>query len=285
MRTRSILSVLILIGLLCSGVPMQAQSRGKIQASQRFQGTQRARVSDNYKLNLHHGIVATLSAVYYSGDMIHPVDMFRDNVMRDNMSGSLAVNYKLTFNPYVSMRIGLQAAYLRGNNQSSTYKDKEYHDFKAWMLQPFFGAEVYPILNYGFFIYAGFGVANSIISSYEHQVTSGAKRWTNTDEQGNKIGALGICPMFQFGLGYNWWIDRNWTIGVELLGQVGVKDGNIPGTNNTRHFGMDAWPIAEAYTDYINRPGKEGTKWQNAYNSALLPDGLAQLGLVVSYHF
>lgn len=264
MKIRSFIAFIVLGGMLLSAAPMEARD---IKASNRFADKRAVnpRVTNKHKLNekvsIYHGVVATLSAVYFSGDIVKPGDMFINGTMVDNISGSLALNYKMTINVYVSMRFGVQGALLRGSNQRliDAIKANSLHQFSSTVVSPFAGVEVYPILNYGFFIYGGFGLPVSFID-YKHQ--------ENGVKYADKI--TGIVPTFQLGLGYNWWLTPDWTLGIELLGQIALWDG--------QRFGMDGWPIKGAY----NLNTENGKK---RYQNAKDPDGLAQLGLVVSYHF
>ena len=264
MKIRSFIAFVLLGGMLLSAAPIMGQD---VKASNRFANKRvtNPRVTNKHALNekvsIYHGIVATLSAVYFSGDIVKPGDVFINGAMIDNISGSLALNYKMTINVYVSMRFGVQGALLRGSNKRllDVKKASSLHELSSTVVSPFAGVEVYPILNYGFFIYAGFGFPVSFID-YKHQ--------ENGVTYKGKI--TGLVPTFQLGLGYNWWLTPDWTLGIELLGQIAVWDG--------QRFGMDGWPIRGAYNH--NNPESE-----RRYKSAKDPDGLAQLGLVVSYHF
>lgn len=294
MKIRSFIT--LILGTLLLGVaPVQAQrvihKSHDVDVTNRFARNEkdmRASTSKKSELHLYHGVVATVSAVYFSGDIIRPGDLSKGASFAANMGASLTVNYKLTINPYVSMRFGLQYAYLQGSNKG--LKNVNYvHEFKSNMIEPYVGAECYPILNYGFFVYAGFGVANSVFSYYRHQRTydelnpTSIPIYTNKDLGGaNEISLndqVGVVPMFQFGLGYNWWIDRNWTLGIELLGQIGVMDRKLTQANGTHTINttIDGWPYQGAYG---NTPSQ-----QDAYNRANDPDGWVQLGFVISYHF
>ena len=271
MKIHSYLSAIVLGALLLSAVPTQAQraeNRGEVKASERFAKTNLYRVANRSEKKLYHGIVATFSGIYYSGDIIKPNTTLKYGAIAEQIGGSLTLNYKLTLNVYVSMRFGAQLGLLRGTNQKvlDAGATTSLHQFQSVFMQPYAGVEVYPILNYGFFIYAGVGLAGSVID-YKHQRRSGTY-------EGQK--QLGIVPMAQFGLGYNWWLTQDWTLGVELMGQIGMYDG--------QRYGLDGWPSRNAFdlnTSDLNRLETE----QKAFNEAKLPDGWFQGGIVLSYHF
>ena len=271
MKIRTIFSILLVGVMMLSALPVQAQT---VRASKRFAGNGPAmRVTNTKQRNkIYHGLVLTTGAVYFSGDVIRPGELFKYLAFTDNLGASVMLNYKLTFNPYVSMRFGAQYCYLQGSNKKISVAHAT-HEFKSSVFSPFVGVEVYPVLNYGFFIYGGFGFANSFFMDYKHQRTSDPPVYTLADTD-KKVG---FVPMFQFGLGYNWWLDSNWTLGIELLGQIGLcKDGREDA--NSTNFSIDGWPYKDAYN--FDRPGQK-----DAYDNASLPDGWLQLGMVVSYHF
>ena len=272
MKIRSIISILLVGGMMLSAMPSQAQ---EVKASQRFAGratTTRVSYEKSGGNKLYHGIVLTAGGLVYSGDVITPGNMFKYGALGDNIGASIALNYKLTINVYVSMRFGLQYAYLQGSNKKMVDKvNYPFHEFKSSVIEPFVGVECYPILNYGFFVYGGFGVANSLYKNFTHQ-SSAEKPLYTTESTGDKVG---VVPMFQFGLGYNWWLNQDWTLGVELMGQIGMcRDGKInvgEGTN----YSIDGWPYKEAFTGNTEKK----------YDDAKRPDGWLQLGVVLSYHF
>ena len=290
MKIRSFITPFILGTLLLGIAPAQAQRvahRSKdVDVQNRFARNAkdtRATTKKQSEVHLYHGIVGTVSAVYFSGDVIHPGDLSKGASFFDNVGASLTVNYKLTLNPYVSLRFGLQYAYLQGSNRKALENFGYIHEFKSHMFEPYVGAECYPILNYGFFIYAGFGVANSCFINYEHQRTNEPNPlpiYTIANTSDPKYIVLndkvGVVPMFQLGIGYNWWLDQNWTLGIELLGQIGVMDRKLTadGINNT----IDGWPYKGAYSEYSENQMKADRK-------ATDPDGWVQLGFVISYHF
>ena len=227
-------------------MPAEAQrvtGKPKVNVAKRFENNadkeedMRVTTKSKPKLKVHHGIVATPNLIYYSGDITTPMEALKYGEIISSFGGSLTLNYKLTFNPYVSMRIGVQGGLLRGTNKKVVSKSsKEYlHEFQSVFIEPYAGVEVYPILNYGFFIYSGFGVTGSFIQKYQHE----KKGFTGKQTIGTN--AKGIVPMFQFGLGYNWWLDKHWTLGVELLGQLALVDG--------QRYGLDAWPDKSKYND------------------------------------
>lgn len=269
MKKRSLL-IYLLVGVLSLGaLPMHAQ---EVKASTRFAGNgPSTRVSYNReKGKLYHGIVATFSGIVFSGDIAKAWPILWYGALGDNIGGSATLNYKLTFNPYVSMRFGIQAGYLQGSNAKIMAKDKKVtspHEFKSVIIEPYFGVEVYPILNYGWFLYAGFGVTESCIQYYKHE-----RRSVLYEEK----NVLGVLPMFQFGTGYNWWLDRNWTLGIELMGQVGVMDD----VKNS----IDGWPNDAAFILNHTDPVKKASE-EEAYRKAKAPDGWFQIGMVISYHF
>lgn len=270
MKIRSFIAFVILGGLLLSAAPMAGKN---VKASNRFADKRaiNARVTNKHSLNekvsVYHGIVATLSAVYYNGDNIQIPDMIQARNFAEQLGGSLALNYKMTLNVYVSMRFGVQGALLRGDNTKAVNNPNvknanSIHKFQSTVVSPFVGVEVYPIRNYGFFLYAGFGFPVSFIN-YEH--------FRNKTYTGS---VNGFIPTAQLGLGYNWWLTPDWTLGIEFLGQIGMGDGYT--------FGMDGWPIDQAYNV---KPDTPKENWPNDYKKAKDPDGWGQLGLVVSYHF
>ena len=265
MKIHSYLSAIVLGALLLSAVPTQAQrmeNRGEVKASERFAKTNLYRVANHSEKKLYHGIVATFSGIYYSGDIIKPNYAFKYMALPEQFGGSVTLNYKLTLNVYVSMRFGAQVGLLRGTNKKALDAGNvtSLHQFQSVFMEPYAGVEVYPILNYGFFLCACVGLAGSVID-YKHQRNSAMY-------EGQK--QLGIVPMAQFGLGYNWWLTQDWTLGVELLGQIGMCDG--------QRYGLDGWPSKNAF----NLGTEAG---QQAYRDAKLPDGFVQAGIVLSYHF
>lgn len=284
MKIQKIVSCLLVGGLMMLALPAQAQrvegKRSDVKASKRFAKKEvDARVTKkNSKstLHLYHGIVVTLNGIYYSGDVTKPMELFKEGALAGG--GSLTVNYKLTFNEYVSMRFGVQGGLMAGNNKG-TKKEKggNLREFKSMFAEPFVGVEVYPFRNYGFFLYAGIG---GVVSNIKYHHTSHITRTDiNYDKQDLKEGILSFCPTWQIGVGYNWWLDKDWTLGIELLGQMGFRDGF--------KTGLDAWPDPAGY-GYDEKAGKkpqDGSAEAKAYKSALDPDGWLQLGIVVSYHF
>ena len=282
MKLRSFIALVVLSGgLLLSSTPAAAQIAGdNVKSSQRFESSKggAGRVMNKSQrgadLQLHHGIVATINAMYYNGDIIKPWSMLINGAMGEQMSASLTLNYKLTFNVYVSMRFGLQGGFLRGSNEKELKKGdvSSLHKFNAIFLEPFAGVEVYPILNYGFFIYAGVGLLGC-----SHDYTHVRRSVTYTPNDSKFMTKFGLVPMGQFGVGYNWFIDANWTLGVELMGQIGFCDG--------RFFGVDGWPEKNAFV--MNPPASAETiaSETEKYGKAKLPDGWGQLGFVISYHF
>ena len=275
MKIRSIISFFLLGILLLGSAPIRAQRvTGKSQevfVKKRFEKRIDPRVTDANrpsKVQVHHGIVATLSGIFYNGDIIQPMDALKYGEFVNQFGASLTLNYKMIINPYVSMRFGVQGGLLRGSNRKavSTGKLSYIHEFQSLFAEPFVGVECYPILNYGFFIYGGLGVAGSKITKYEH-TRKRQDTFTSEDKNAQKYG---IVPMFQLGIGYNWWLTDDWTLGIELLGQYAFVDGV--------KFGLDAWPNKQAFDLTTDADKKQ-------YQSAKLPDGFLQLGLVVSYHF
>lgn len=275
MKIRTFISFILLFLLMGAVMPAEAQrvtGKPKVNVTKRFgnnaekEEDMRVTTKSKPKLKVHHGIVATPNLIYYSGDITTPMEALKYGEIISSFGGSLTLNYKLTFNPYVSMRIGVQGGLLRGTNKKVVEGGgKEFrHEFQSVFIEPYAGVEVYPILNYGFFIYSGFGVTGSFIQKYTHEKRkyTGANAFSGTNAQG-------VVPMFQFGLGYNWWLDKHWTLGVELLGQLALVDG--------QKYGLDAWPNKGLY-DY---DGSEARAYKNAKD----PDGWLQLGFVISYHF
>lgn len=272
MKIRTLISILMVGSMLAASLPMNAQQQD-VQASKRFGANGPAkRVSTSTgPIKVYHGIVATFSGIAYSGDISKAWPIIRYGAIGDNMGLSGTLNYKLTFNPYVSMRFGFQAGLLRGSNQK-IYKNDETvssrHNFKATMLQQFVGVECYPFLNYGFFIYTGFGVAESLISHYFHE------RRSIIFDENDKVA---VIPMYHLGIGYNFWLDQNWTLGIELMGQIGMTD--------SEKNGFDGWPYADGSGFVLDESYANYDSELEKYNKAKAPDGWFQFGVVLSYHF
>lgn len=284
MKIRTLVSFLLVGGFLLTAMPAQAQRvEGKasdVKSSKRFAKKDvDARVTKKSKkstLHLYHGLVATLSGIYYSGDVTKPMELLKNGAIAGG--GSLTVNYKLTFNEYVSMRFGVQGGLMAGNNKGTPKeKGNNLREFKSMFAEPFVGVEVYPIRNYGFFLYAGIG---GVVSNIKYHHTFHINRTDiSYEKEDMKEGISSFSPVWQIGVGYNWWLDKDWTLGIELLGQMTFGDGF--------KSGLDAWPIPEAY-GYDTKTGAkpaEGSQVAKAYKSAMDPDGWLQLGIVVSYHF
>ena len=275
-KIRILISFLLVGGFLLTVIPVQAQrvegKRSVLKSSKRFEkkNTVDARVTSKSKSNLHlyHGIIGTFNVLYYSGDVLTTGEMIKYGAITENFSAGLTLNYKLTFNKYVSMRFGVQFGFLRADNLKLNNKGvKPLHKMNSFFAEPVVGVEVYPIVNYGFFLFGCVGLAGSIIN-YTHQRTINTKLY-------QKQRALGIVPMGQFGLGYNWWITKDLTLGVELLGQIAFFDGV--------RFGLDGWPNKEAFG--TGDPSTWPTDIQKSYKNSKDPDGILQLGFVVAYHF
>lgn len=270
MKIRSFIAFVVLGGLLLSATPVSGQ---EVKSSKRFGGNGPAmRVSNKHNpTQLYHGIVATFSGIIFSGDIAKAWPLLRYGAFGDNMGLSGTLNYKLTFNPYVSMRFGVQAGLLRGSNEKiveGTTTVTSRHNFKSTMVQEFVGVECYPILNYGFFLYTGFGVAENFISHYYHE---------RRDFKADVTGAFSLVPMFHIGLGYNFFLDQNWTLGIELMGQIAMMESEKNGFDGWPYEDGSGFNMSKTYPDYKSEVEK--------YNKAKAPDGWFQFGIVLSYHF
>ena len=83
--------------------------------------------------------------------------------------------------------------------------------------------------------------------------------------------------MLQLAIGYNWQLNRSWSLGIEMMIQEGVVD--------THYMNLDAYPLAPSqnsegismggsFGSYIDRYGKEQIRWH---------DGWYHLGITIIY--
>jgi hypothetical protein len=83
--------------------------------------------------------------------------------------------------------------------------------------------------------------------------------------------------MLQLAIGYNWQLNRSWSLGIEMMIQEGVVD--------THYMNLDAYPLAPSqnsegismggsFGSYIDRYGKEQIRWN---------DGWYHLGITIIY--
>ena len=228
-----------------------------------------------------NGFFITANAMYYFGDVDNEGVAFNGGFNKENLSygGSLIIGYIMPIGNHTNLRYSFLGGTLSGNNKAKfdllTPPRKDYRKFQSFILQPSVGVEYYPFSRAGFFLYGGVAFTASIISNFEF--------WHNKSTPSGKEliplrgNTFGFLPMLQLAIGYNWQLNRSWSLGIEMMIQEGVVD--------THYMNLDAYPLAPSqnsegismggsFGSYIDRYGKEQIRWN---------DGWYHLGITIIY--
>lgn len=230
-----------------------------------------------------HGVSLNANAMYYFGDVDNEGVAFNGGFNINNLSygGSLVFGYIMPASAHCNLRYTLMGGTIHGNNESKFAKLPEprddYRSFKAVLIQPAFGVEIYPFSRAGFYLYAGVSVTASIITNYQfyyHVSVPGGKERRKVEGS-----TFGILPMAAVGLGYSFRLSESWALSVEFLIHEGLIDQhymNLDGFPMAASQNSDNVEIGGTSLTYINRYGKKTIHWN---------DGWFQLGLTISYRW
>ena len=151
----------------------------------------------------------------------------------------------------------------------------DFRRFRAFLVQPAVGIEIYPFTRAGFYLYAGVALTASIITNYEFYYHEHA-----TNKLDKITGStFGILPMVQVGLGYSWRLSSSWAFSVELMLQEGLVD--------LHYMNLDAYPMAATQNSKGIEMGSTSLTYTNRYGEKTMHwnDGWFQLGITVSYRW
>ena len=223
------------------------------------------------------GISINFSGLYYFGDAESMGFVLNGgfNVKNFSVGGALRAAYNYPMGSYCNLRTALSLGVLDGNNEAKfrTLGRDDFRSFHSWFILPSVGVEVYPFKSAGFYLYGGIGLSITIIDKFKFYHYIKGER---TLIEGSTYGFL---PMFQVGLGYNWILPDSWTLGIEIMGNMGMMD--MPYAN------LDAYPLAASQNDagvaigtstisYTNSNGEKKTHWT---------DGWFQVGITATYRW
>ena len=273
------IAFLSIFALLAFSSSAQARPNEKRRVVWSSKPSQKSGLYTTKNFFVSHGVSLNVNAMYYFGDVDNEGIAFNGGFNINNLSygGSLVLGYTMPASAHCNLRYTLMGGTIHGDNESKfsrlTPPRDDYRRFKAILIQPAFGVEIYPFSQAGFYLYAGVAVTASIITNYDFYYYRG------NDRREVKGSTFGILPMAQVGLGYNWRLSESWALGVEFMIQEGLVD--------LHYMNLDAFPMAASQNSdgveiggtkltYINRYGQKTIHWN---------DGWFQLGLTISYRW
>lgn len=188
-----------------------------------------------------------VNALYYFGDAEVPRTDGKLPLVSDfslsNINALAFFAYHKPFDEYVGLRCGASLGLLRGDNSHALEKfPGSKRKFTSVFLQPFVGVQIYPIEEYGFYIYAGVGIAASYFIKHEYAAAQPEEKPT-----------FAFLPMGQASVGYAWNLTPTWRMDVHGTFEMGFCD--LKGIN------LDGWPV---------RPYPKGSKdwfWSDGWFS------------------
>jgi hypothetical protein len=230
---------------------------------------------------ISHGLTLNANALYYFGDVDNEGVAFNGGFNINNLSygGSLVFGYMMPASTHCNIRYTIMGGTIHGNNEEKFKRlnppREDFRRFRAVLVQPAVGIEIYPSVRAGFYLYAGVAVTASIVTNYEFFY------YPHGSEKLDKItgSTFGILPMVQLGLGYSWRLNESWGLSVELMLQEGLVDQH--------YMNLDAYPMAANQNSKGVSMGGTGMTYTNRYGEKTMHwnDGWFQLGLTISYRW
>lgn len=111
----------------------------------------------------------TVDALYYYGDVENRgFALFGGTLLLENWSMLGKFSFTHRVGRYTHLRYSLAGGFINGSNEkyadklAGTDKPLSYRSFHSWVVNGSFGAEVYPIPDIGFYLYAG------VLFNYSH---------------------------------------------------------------------------------------------------------------------
>ncbi len=230
---------------------------------------------------ISHGVTINANALYYFGDVDNEGIAFNGGFNMSNLSygGSLVFGYTMPASTHCNLRYTIMAGTIHGDNESKFARlnppRDDFRRFRAFLVQPAVGIEIYPFTRAGFYLYAGVALTASIITNYEFYYHEHA-----TNKLDKITGStFGILPMVQVGLGYSWRLSSSWAFSVELMLQEGLVD--------LHYMNLDAYPMAATQNSKGIEMGTTSLTYTNRYGEKTMHwnDGWFQLGITVSYRW
>ncbi|MBQ8100558.1 MAG: hypothetical protein IJ169_04640 [Paludibacteraceae bacterium] len=218
-----------------------------------------------------NAISLTLDAAYYYGDVENRgLAVAGGPLFAENISGMGKINYTQPVASILNIRYSVGGGILRGNNQK--YADKlwntetplSYRKFDSWILNASVGVEVYPIINAGFYIYAGlmFNYSN-VTMNYGKNGPDGEwlYSWKNNS----------ILPMIPVEIGYQFNLGKSWLLNAHI--------GIAQGIGDTELLNLDGYPhdFSARGTKAGGGLGAGGTSTKQWF------DGWFNVGITISY--
>ena len=232
---------------------------------------------------ISHGVTLNANALYYFGDVDNEGVAFNGGFNINNLSygGSLVLGYMMPASTHCNLRYTLMGGTIHGNNEAK-FKQlnpprDDFRRFRAILIQPAFGVEIYPFSRAGFYLYAGVAVTGSIITNYEFFYYKSMPSGKVLDKITGST--FGILPMVQVGLGYSWRLNESWALSAEIMLQEGLVD--------LHYMNLDAYPMAASQNSKGITMGSLGATYVNRYGEKTLHwnDGWFQIGLTISYRW